>query len=329
MKSVLLQDLDEALFESALLLQQREELKTDPDTPPITAEELRRAAVDDRTDGNIHERTAVVDGDQVRALTHLELENDEDNAHLASCEIYGADEDPGAAQVAIRHVLDTAIGDGRTSLIGWGPNTEGQHDFWSSIGAERKLLERVSALDVTAVDAALMASWIDQRTERAADVELVRWVGPTPDEHMDAWAVSRTAMNDAPKDDLDINDWEMDADDIREDEDARAALGTRLMHILGLDPDGRPVGHTSIHVNPFRPAASWQWDTVVLDAHRRRGIGRWLKAEMWQWLREAEPEVTRLCTGNAQSNDPMLSINVAMGFFPVAEFAAWQTPIGD
>jgi len=326
MDIVPLHELDANLFRSALQVQQREETSVDPATTPITEEELRRFAVDDRTDGNRHERYAVVDGTRVRVIAHLEIEIGDENPHMATSEVFGAAEEPTAARLALGHLLDIAVDDGRTLMLGWGPNTEKSHAFWTSVGAERKLRERVSGLDVTAVDPALMATWIEQRQERAADVELVRWVDVTPDEYMDSWVVSRMAMNDAPHEDLDLNDWEVDAGDIREDEDARASLGTRLMNILGLDPQGQPVGHTSVHVNPFRPAASRQWDTVVLDAHRRRGIGRWLKAEMWQWLRDVEPTVTRLTTENAQSNDAMLAINIAMGFEPVAEYAAWQAP---
>ena len=188
-----LQELDDDLFGSALDLRQREELETDPDTPPTTGDELRRLATDDRRDGNRHERFAVVDGDRVRVVAHLELENDKENAHLASSEIYGADEDPDAARVALGHMLEVAISAGRTSMIGWGPNTEKYHAFWTSTGAERKYLERISGLDMLGVDADLMAAWVEQRDERAADVELVRWVGPTPAEYMDAWAISRTA----------------------------------------------------------------------------------------------------------------------------------------
>ena len=87
------------------------------------------------------------------------------------------------------------------------------------------------------------------------------------------------------------------------------------------------MGHTAVHVNTHRPAASWQWDTVVLTAHRGRGIARWLKAAMWQYLRESEPEVTHLRTENAIDNDPMLSINQAMGFVPTNRFGGWQADL--
>lgn len=322
-----LRELEPDRFRAALALQQRDEAETDPDTPPITEEELRRFATDDRSDGNRHERYALVDGDEVRVVAHLELEHDPENAHIASAEIFGLAHHLDAARLALAHMLDVAESDSRTSFMAWGPNSDTHHGFWTAAGGVRQYIERLSALDTTVVDPGLMAEWIEQRNERAGDVELVRWVGPAPEEHMAAWIRSRNAMNDAPTDGLDINDYLVTEADIREDEDARTALGTRLMHILGLTPDGEPVGHTSVHVNTFRPAASGQWDTVVLDAHRRRGIGRWLKAEMWRWLREVEPDVTRLLTGNAESNDPMLGINVAMGYRPVAEFAVWQAPI--
>ena len=35
--------------------------------------------------------------------------------------------------------------------------------------------------------------------------------------------------------------------------------------------------------------------------HRGQGIAKRLKAEMWQWLRDDEPQVTGLRTGNAHS----------------------------
>jgi mycothiol synthase len=319
-----LSQLDDDLFSSALSVVQRYEHGIDPIEPPITTEELRLIAADDRTDGNRHERVAVIDGDQVRAVAHLELELDEANAHFASTEIFGAGPDPDAGRVALAALMDVAEADGRTTLMTWGPTTAAEAAFWTDLGAEQRYTERMSALEVGEVDEQLMAAWIAQRIDRAADVELVRWVGRCPSAHLDAWIESRTAMNDAPKEGIEFNDWTLDAGDIREEEDARRVLGTTVMSLLALDPDGEPVGHTSVHVNTHRPAASFQWDTVVLDHHRRRGVGRWLKAEMWRWIRNDEPDVSRLRTGNAASNDSMLSINVGMGYREAAILGAWQ-----
>lgn len=324
----LLQTTDEQ-FAAAVAVQQRAEQAFDPDVPPTTAEELRLLATHDRSSANRHERYVVLDAAQPRAVCHLEFELDDANAHLASTEIFGAAQDHDAGRAGLAAMLDLVESDDRTSLLGWGPQLPAEAAFWEGLGADLRYRERFSVLDVAAVDADLMASWIHRRHERAADVRLVRFVDRCPDEHLDAWTASRSAMSDAPMEDLDINDTVYDAADIREDEASALALGYRMMHLLALTPAGAPVGHTTVRVNTHRPAASDQWDTVVLAEHRRRGIGRWLKAEMWRWLRDAEPHVTRLGTGNAQSNDPMLAINVAMGYVPLCAFGAWQAPVDE
>ncbi|MEE3703960.1 hypothetical protein V2H43_11160 [Pasteurella multocida] len=41
-------------------------------------------------------------------------------------------------------------------------------------------------------------------------------------------------------------------------------------------------------------------------------------------LREVRPELVRVVTWNAEENRPMLSVNEASGFRPVAYEAQWQ-----
>ena len=61
--------------------------------------------------------------------------------------------------------------------------------------------------------------------------------------------------------------------------------------------------------------------TVVLASHRGQGIAKRLKAEMWRWLRDDEPQVTGLRTGNAHSNAAMLAINDEMASAPSTPWA--------
>ncbi len=329
MHVVPLTQLDDIRFASALAVQQRDEAAVDPVTPPITAPELRRYAAHDRTEGNRHERFAVLDGDTARGLVHVELELDEANAHRANIEIFGAARDVAAGAAGLRTGLDLADETGRTLITGWGPRTDGEHAFWTGVGATLAYRERVSALRLDRVDPELMEAWAADGARRASDIEIVRWIDRCPDAHIDAFVEAQMAMNDMPHEGLDINAWDIDADDVREEEATMAALGLRVMTMLAVDLDGRSAAHTRVHVNPTRPAASYQWDTAVVDRHRGRGIGKWIKAAMWRWLREAEPAATRLTTGNAQSNDAMLAINVAMGYEPLIEYGAWQARIDE
>lgn len=321
--------LDEARFLDAHAVVARCEARIDPAVPPVTVEEFRRQVDDDRMDANEHQRHAVVDGTDVRAVLHLEFELDDANDHLASCEIFGAAADHEAGRAALCAALDIAAADGRTTLIGFEPDTVDGNAFWTDLGAPKVYDERVSALDVTAVDPGLMANWIERRTERAADLALHRWTGACPEALVETFAASRTLMNGAPMEGVDYRDVQVTVADVREDEDALRSLGLRAMNVMAVAPDGTPAGHTQVYVNPFRPAASAQWETAVDPGMRRRGVGRWLKAEMWRWLRSDEPEVTRLTTGNAEVNAAMLSLNVEMGYRAIASYGIWQRTIAE
>ncbi len=97
--------------------------------------------------------------------------------------------------------------------------------------------------------------------------------------------------------------------------------------ILVLDPQGHAAGLTEITIPRDQPAISEQGWTIVLAEHRGKRLGRRMKASMYQWLQEERPDVLALDTENAQSNGPMLDINVAMGFQPLATWGVWQSDL--
>jgi GNAT superfamily N-acetyltransferase len=65
-------------------------------------------------------------------------------------------------------------------------------------------------------------------------------------------------------------------------------------------------------------------DTMVHPHHRGLGLGRWLKAAMLERILEHRPEVAFINTHNADSNQPMVDINVELGFRPVLMLNVWQ-----
>jgi mycothiol synthase len=98
---------------------------------------------------------------------------------------------------------------------------------------------------------------------------------------------------------------------------------------LALAPDGAAAGMTAIFVHPDRPRFAHQEDTAVVPVHRGYGLGRWLKAANLRQARGAVPEIEIVQTYNAETNGPMLDINVAMGFRPFRTYYAYQAPAGD
>ena len=315
--------LDDTEFAAALELQQAVDRKRDPDLPVTPAAELRGIFEDDATDYCRHQRVAAfADDGAAAAIGHVELNMDAANAALAGVEITPCGDDTAAAVLA--ELLRRAAGDGRTSIIAWGDYTADRHAFWTSLDAELRYTEQESSLDMAAVDPRLMARWIEAGP---ADLELVHLSRHCPEQRIDAVVATVNAMNDAPTDDLEMADTVVDAAMVRAEIEARAARGLEYRAVLAVTADGEAAGTTEVFVNRHRPAASWQWSTVVLPAHRGRRIGRWLKATMWQRLRTEEPEVTGLNTGNAASNAHMLAINNEMGFKPTHLMGCWQADL--
>ncbi len=315
--------LDEAGFAAALELQQRLDRERDPGLPVTPAPELRAIFDDDATDHCLHQRVVALAGDgTAAAIGHVEFNTDAANANLAGVEITPADEPTAAAVLA--ELLRLARADGRTSIIAWGDHTPDADAFWTGLGAELRYTEQESRLDLAAVDPELMARWIAAGPD---NLELVHWARRCPEERIGALVATANAMNDAPTDDLEIADTVVDEVMVRAEIEARAAIGLEYRGVLAVTARGEAAGTTEVFVNRHRPAASWQWSTVVLPAHRGRGIGRWMKAVMWQWLRADEPEVTALQTGNAASNAHMLAINIEMGFQPTHLMGCWQADL--
>jgi GNAT superfamily N-acetyltransferase len=84
------------------------------------------------------------------------------------------------------------------------------------------------------------------------------------------------------------------------------------------------VGYTALFLQKHRPWQAHQGDTAVDPAHREKGLGRWLKAVNLRRLLDERPAVQVVDTGNASSNEPMLNLNVALGFRPLAEVEGLQ-----
>jgi len=185
--------------------------------------------------------------------------------------------------------------------------------------------EKRSRLLISDLDRALMREWIDRATERAADYGLVYLPSPIPEDMVEAFCALAYVMNTAPREDFEEDDEVLTPESWRETEATALEGGGQLHNLVALHrPSGDLVGYTQINTLELEPDLAWQWDTAVDPAHRNLGLGRWLKAAMIEKVVEEFPRVGRVDTFNAGSNEPMLAINVEMGFRPIHIARAWQ-----
>lgn len=162
----------------------------------------------------------------------------------------------------------------------------------------------------------------------AATYELVRMAGATDEALLPDLVPVYAGINDAPTGDIDVEPDTYDTDTVRSYEQAMLARDQRMYRVLARRRrDGAWAGHTIAVVDRYVDAWAFQEDTAVLVAHRGHRLGMAMKADLYAWLSEAEPQVRRVLTFNAESNTHMLAVNEAMGFRLVARALQLQRRI--
>jgi GNAT superfamily N-acetyltransferase len=197
--------------------------------------------------------------------------------------------------------------------------------FAKSVGLDRASEDVMRRHDLRTIDHDRIAALAAEARERAGEYELVRLPGAVPDRLLGPVARMTEAINDAPTDDLDVEDEVFSPDRIRAFEAAQDAYERRIYRLVASHrASGELAGHTMVGVPVQHPWQAWQLDTSVVGAHRGNRLGLLLKAEMLGWLRQAEPQLHRIDTWNAASNAHMIGINETLGYRVVARAVGWQ-----
>ena len=161
--------------------------------------------------------------------------------------------------------------------------------------------------------------------ERASAYRLVSWAGPCPAEYAEQYALLKGLLSvEAPMGDLDYEQEVWDVARLRDEEERSDAQGRSRYTTIALTPDGELAGHTQLAVSRHEPDRGFQWDTLVLTAHRGHRLGLALKVANLQTMTAAHPEVGRIETWNAVQNGPMVKVNVELGFEIVESLQEWQ-----
>jgi GNAT superfamily N-acetyltransferase len=244
-----------------------------------------------------------------------------DNLHYAwlSVDVHPEHRRRGLGTVMLGHLVELARAAGRTTagIEGW--DCEATRAFAARHGFEKKSQAVMRRQRPAEVERADLQKLYDESVRAASSYDLLRISGRTPPELLDAMVQLTAAINDAPTDDLDVEDEVFTPERLTAYEDAVLARGNRIYRVLARHREtGELGGHTVIGVDSARPAIAHQHDTAVARAHRGHRLGLLLKSAMLLWLAEVEPQVETVDTWNAESNDHMIGVNERLGYRVVA-----------
>ena len=276
---------------------------------------------------------AWADGALVGSVEVTIDEAHEDNPDVLTSQIYVHQDHRrrGVGRLLLRHVANFASEHGRSRLIGQTYSRVPAGDrFAEAVGATAKAHAHSNHLPTADVDQDLLRTWVEEGPVRAPGYELLSWDGPVPEEHLDDFLDLLLVMNDAPSDDLDLNDFVVTPKRWREGEAQAAAVGQERWFLLARRvADGLLVGLHDLAWVPAYPNVMWIGSTGVRSEHRGLALGKWLKATMTLRVLEEKPHVADIRTGNADSNDAMLAINQAMGYRPFFGVTTWELLLHD
>jgi GNAT superfamily N-acetyltransferase len=237
----------------------------------------------------------------------------------------------GLGSGLLAELVGLADREGKTRIVG--TTVEGRDcgpAFAEAIGATSRQATHMNHLPLAEVDRPMLERWVAEAGTRSSDYELIGWDGAVPDEHLQNWLDLVVVMNTAPRDDLQLNDFTITAEEVREQERVIEAVGYETWVLVARHREtGEWAGFHDVNWDPDQPQYVYVDSTGVRPEHRGHALGKWLKAAMTLRILDERPDVTNIRTGNADSNDAMLGINKEMGYRPLLGQTTWELPVAD
>ncbi len=271
------------------------------------------------------------DGSEILAAGDLEFFRTDENQHLVEFYVGVLPEvrRQGIGRDLLAIVTVAARRENRRLMItATSGNVPAGEAFMKRLGARIGLTTHVHQLELRDLSRDLLRCWHTRAAERASAFELELWAGAIPEDQLQPFANLFEAMNLAPRGDLDVEDFHWTPDQLQQSQASDRKRGIESWIMVAREREsGVLAGYTEVVWHPNRPENLDQRSTAVLPEFQNRGLGRWLKAAMLEKVLRDRPQVTRVRTGNADANAPMLAINQELGFQPFESNSVWQVDI--
>jgi GNAT superfamily N-acetyltransferase len=285
-----------------------------PDEPPVSAALLARLL--QRRRGTDRLILAAFDGAAPLGYLKLGLDlgADLDRGH-GSLWVFPAHRRRGAGRLLVEAARAALRERGREVLLVDAPHTDLAGSFSSALGGKLVVTNLRNRLRLHGWDAAAPGAPEPDRL----GVRVVRWNERCPDELVDSYARVWSGLDAAVNGQA--RTATVTAADVRAAEDEATRSAHRQYAVAAVDPaGGEVVGYSTLFVRDSPLADSGQ--TVVLAAHRRRGVATRLKTDLIGWAATENPHLAILQAWNEAGNDAVCGLNRRLGF---AADQRWST----
>lgn len=229
----------------------------------------------------------------------------------------------GIGKMLLTRLFEKAVEFDKKSLLTWTVELDGR-EFAKYLGIGIIAQEGgENRLYMDQVDWNLMQEWNNNGPIDATGAVIESFID-VPERDLETYTAFFTeVLNLVPKGE---EEWEANiTPEVRRDLEMRMKKKGYIWHTkLTREKNGDISGMTEIQYSPDNSHLANQELTGVSPKYRRRGLGKWLKANMLLFVKDEYPEIKYIVTGNAHENAPMLSINTRMGFKPYLNWTSYK-----
>lgn len=237
-------------------------------------------------------------------------------------------DDDGVAEAMTTSGLEAVRAGGRTSVLSHAWRDSWLAGYWERQGWPMAISSAQRRLVLADLDRERLAELLAEAELASPAYDVDDLPSPTPPDLVGGLLEVHRAMNDAPLDDLAVEDDQWTPQRLAASEAALAVRGLRVHRLLARRRcDGVLAGYTVVVVDPESPTYGAQEDTAVVGEHRGHRLGLRLKAAMLLRLATVEPLLATIDTWNAESNSHMIAVNDRLGCVVVGRGGLLQRPL--
>ena len=235
----------------------------------------------------------------------------------------------GIGTALVRHAAGRAHAGGRALLSAECTLGSPGEAFSRALGARAGMAEASRVLHLRAIPDGHLARLRERAQAAAGGYSLLSWAGPAPERYIEQVAALNQDGEDAPHEaGHEAQRW--DVARVRAAEQRAAGQGLRRYSVAARsERTGELAALTELQVDPQAPEWAYQGLTVVARAHRGHRLGLLVKVAMLERLAGREPQLERIITGNADVNEHMIAINVALGYQILDHWLSWELAVAD
>jgi GNAT superfamily N-acetyltransferase len=160
----------------------------------------------------------------------------------------------------------------------------------------------------------------------ARDYDILSWRSQAPGELLSGLARVKAVMPvEVPDAGYGAHEEVWDDARVRHHEDRVNEMGRDLLVAVARHrTTGEVVGFSELTVSRERPGTAYQWDTLIVRAHRGHHLGALLKLATMRLLESGGYATRTIYTSNNSLNAAMIAVNDALGARPMGGNVTWQ-----